>query len=128
MTAPLFANDPAALGTATNGHLPAALESEVRKIYARSPLYGQRFPLHAEPLQWSCFREIPTLSKKEIVTRGHQAFFADYAEIERGLAAKRFEYESTGGTTQSPMTVIMEDGWWNAQTTRAYLASPILRQ
>jgi len=26
------------------------------------------------------------------------------------------------------MTVIMEEGWWNAQTERAYLASPILRQ
>jgi phenylacetate-CoA ligase len=98
----------------------------VRRIYARSPLYGQRFPLHQEPLQWSCYREIPALSKNEIVTRGHQAFFADYNEVERGLAAKRFEYESTGGTTQSPMTVIMEDGWWNAQTTRAYRASPIL--
>jgi phenylacetate-CoA ligase len=84
--------------------------------------------LHTEPLQWACYREIPALSKKEIVERGHQAFFADYREIERGLADKRFEYESTGGTTQSPMTVIMEDGWWNAQTARAYLASPILRQ
>ncbi|MEO5961528.1 MAG: CoF synthetase, partial [Opitutaceae bacterium] len=108
--------------------MPAALEQEVRKIYARSPIYGQRFPLHSEPLQWACFGEIPALSKKEIVARGHQAFFADYAEIERGLQAKRFEYESTGGTTQSPMTVIMEEGWWNAQTERAYRASPILRQ
>jgi phenylacetate-CoA ligase len=26
------------------------------------------------------------------------------------------------------MTVIMEEGWWNAQTARAYLASPILRE
>src|SRR5882757_3278800 len=128
MTASLFANDPAALGTTASGYLPAPLEREVRKIYARSPLYGQRFPLHEQPLQWSCYREIPTLSKREIVERGHQAFFADYAEIERGLQAKRFEYESTGGTTQAPMTVIMEEGWWNAQTTRAYLASPILRQ
>jgi phenylacetate-CoA ligase len=128
MTAPVFANDPAVLGTASNGHLPTALESEVRKIYARSPLYGQRFPLHRDPLQWSCYREIPALSKKEIVERGHQAFFADYAEIERGFAAKKFEYEHTGGTTQSPMTVVMEDGWWNAQTERAYVASPILRQ
>src|SRR4051812_20575107 len=128
MTAPVFANDPAALGHAVNGTLPVHLENEVRKIYARSPLYGQRFPLHTEPLQWSCYREIPALSKKEIVERGHQAFFADYAEIERGFAAKKFEYEHTGGTTQSPMTVVMEDGWWNAQTERAYLASPILRQ
>jgi len=128
MTASLFANDPAVLGTAESGYLPAPLENEVRKIYARSPLYGQRFPLHADPLQWSCYREIPALSKKEIVERGHQAFFADFAEIERGFLAKKFEYEHTGGTTQAPMTVVMEDGWWNAQTERAYLASPILRQ
>ena len=128
MPAPIFANEPETLGVATQDFVPPALEQEVRRIYARSPLYGQRFPLHAEPLHWSCYAEIPALSKKEIVTRGHQAFFADYAEIERGLQTKRFEYESTGGTTQSPMTVIMEDGWWNAQTARAYLASPILRQ
>jgi len=128
MTASLFANDPAVIGTAVNGLVPAPLESEVRKIYARSPLYGQRFPLHAAPLRWSCFREIPALSKKEIVERGHQAFFADYAVIERGLAAKKVEYEYTGGTSQAPMTVVMEDGWWNAQTERAYRASPILRQ
>jgi phenylacetate-CoA ligase len=127
MSATTFANHPDALGAAIDDFLPPALEQEVRRIYARSPLYGERFPLHPQPLQWSCFREIPALSKKEIVTRGHQAFFADYGEVERGLAAKRFEYESTGGTTQSPMTVIMEDGWWNAQTERAYLASPILR-
>ncbi|HVS50895.1 MAG TPA: CoF synthetase [Opitutaceae bacterium] len=128
MPAPVFANAPESLGAATNGHLPPALEREVRKIYARSPLYGQRFPLHLEPLQWACYREIPALSKKEIVARGHQAFFADYAAIERGFAEKKFEYEHTGGTTQSPMTVVMEEGWWNAQTERAYLASPILRQ
>jgi phenylacetate-CoA ligase len=128
MPAPTFANHPAALGISSDGFVPAALEQELRKIYARSPLYGQRFPLHPEPLQWSCYREIPALSKKEIIERGHQAFFPDYAEIERGLQSKRFEYESTGGTTQSPMTVIMEEGWWNAQTERAYLASPILRQ
>jgi phenylacetate-CoA ligase len=119
---------PIPLGPAADEKLPIELEQEVRKIYARSPLYGQRFPLHAEPLHWSCFREIPALSKQEIVQRGHQAFFKDYAVIERGLQSKKFEYESTGGTTQSPMTVIMEEGWWNAQTARAYLASPILRQ
>jgi phenylacetate-CoA ligase len=128
MPVPTFANQPESLGVASQDFLPPALEQEVRRIYARSPLYGQRFPIHAEPLQWSCYTEIPALSKKEIVERGHQAFFKDYAEIERGLQTKRFEYESTGGTTQSPMTVIMEDGWWNAQTERAYLASPILRQ
>ncbi|HVU24891.1 MAG TPA: CoF synthetase [Opitutus sp.] len=128
MTPPTFANATESLGAATADFLPAPLEREIRKIYARSPLYAQRFPLHREPLQWACYREIPALSKKEIVERGHQAFFADYREIERGLQDKRFEYESTGGTTQSPMTVIMEEGWWNAQTERAYLASPILRQ
>jgi phenylacetate-CoA ligase len=128
MSAPIFANPPQSLGAASNGYVPALLEEEVRRIYARSPLYGQRFPLHPERLEWSCYRGIPTLSKKEIVERGHQAFFADYAEVERGLQTKRFEYESTGGTTQSPMTVIMEEGWWNAQTARAYRASPILRE
>jgi phenylacetate-CoA ligase len=128
MSVPTFANHPEALGVAVDPLVPPALEQEVRRIYARSPLYGQRFPLHEQPLQWSCYREIPALSKREIVERGHQAFFADYAEVERGLQEKRFEYESTGGTTQSPMTVIMEEGWWNAQTERAYLASPVLRQ
>ena len=128
MSAPIFANPPESLGVASNGHVPAMLEQEVRRIYARSPLYGQRVPLRAEPLEWSSYREIPALSKKEIVERGHRAFFADYAEIERGLQAKRYEYESTGGTTQSPMTVIMEEGWWNLQTARAYLASPLLRE
>lgn len=128
MTPPTFANASESLGPAPEGDfLPVPLEREIRKIYERSPLYGRRFPLHAEPLQWSCYREIPALSKKEIIERGHQAFFEDYAVIERGLQTKRYEYESTGGTTQSPMTVIMEDGWWNAQTERAYLASPILR-
>jgi phenylacetate-CoA ligase len=128
MPAPLFANPTESLGPVTNGFVPAVLEQEVRRIYARSPLYGRRFPLHPEPLEWSCYREIPALSKREIVEKGHQAFFADYAAIERGLQAKRYEYESTGGTTQAPMTVIMEEGWWNAQTARAYRASPLLRE
>jgi phenylacetate-CoA ligase len=127
MFAPSFANSPAALGGVANGFLPGPLEAEIRAIYRRSPFYGTRFPLHAEPLQWSCYREIPVLSKREIVDRGPQAFFADYREIERGLREKRYEYESTSGTTQSPMTVIMEEGWWTAQTERAYRASPILR-
>jgi len=48
-------------------------------------------------LQWSCFREIPALSKKEIVERGHQAFFADYAEIERGLQTKRSNTRAPAG-------------------------------
>jgi phenylacetate-CoA ligase len=124
--APAFANSPEALSGAVATRLPSALESEIRAIYARSPLYGQRFPLHSEPLQWSCYREIPVLTKQEIVTRGHTAFFSDYAEIERGFAQKKFEYEHTSGTTSGPMTVVMEDGWWNAQTRRAYLAHPQL--
>ncbi len=128
MPAPIFANSPAALGAIGEDFLPDPLETEVRAIYSRSPLYARRFPLHSAPLQWSCYREIPALTKPEIIAAGHQAFFADYPEIERGLAAKRYEYEHTSGTTSGPMTVIMEDGWWNAQTERAYLASPILRQ
>lgn len=127
MPVPLFANATDTLGSTPAEILPPPLENEIRRIYARSPLYGERFPIHAEPLRWSCYREIPALSKGEIVTRGHQAFFSDYSEIERGLANRRYEYESTGGTTQSPMTVIMEEGWWDAQTERAYRASPILR-
>jgi phenylacetate-CoA ligase len=123
-----FANSPAALGEATNGRLPPPLEQEVRAIYRRSPLYGQRFPLHAEPLQWSCYREIPVLTKQEILDRGHTAFFGDYAEIERGLQEKKYEYEHTSGSTARPMTVVMEDGWWNAQLRRAYRAHPQLAQ
>ena len=92
MPAPTFANPSATLGPATGETLPAALEGEIRRIYARSPLYTQRFRLHAEPLQWSCYREIPVLTKQESLDRGHTAFFADYAEIERGFAAKKYEY------------------------------------
>jgi phenylacetate-CoA ligase len=129
MNASLFANDPAALGAAGDrGALPAPLEAEIRRIYSRSPIYTKRFPLHSETLQWACYREIPTLSKREIVENGHQSFFADYREVERGLADRRFEYENTSGTTSTPMTIIMEDGWWVAQTLRAYRASPILAE
>jgi len=126
--ASVFANAPEALGA--NGHagLPVPLEQEIRAIYRRSPLYGERFPLHGEPLQWSCYREIPVLTKKEILDRGHTAFFADYAVIERGLQEKKYEYEHTSGSTAQPMTVVMEDGWWNAQLRRAYLAHPQLAQ
>lgn len=116
------------MGPLNGAQLPAPLEGEIRRIYERSPLYGRRFALHSEPLRWSCYREIPGLSKRDIVDQGHTAFFRDYAEIERGLQQKRYEYESTSGTTAGPMTVIMEDGWWQAQTDRAYLASPLLRE
>ena len=124
--AALFANTPESLGSGDGFGLPAPLEREIRAIYRRSPLYMQRFPLHAEPLRWSCYREIPVLTKQEIVRHGHIAFFSDYTEIERGFAQKKYEYEHTSGTTSGPMTVVMEDGWWNAQTRRAYLAHPRL--
>ncbi len=129
MSAPVFANSPATLD-ATSGkeHVPAAFEAEIRRIYGNSPLYGRRFPLHNESMQWSCYRELPPLSKEDIIEQGPQAFFEDYSEIERGFQDNRYEYESTGGTTQLPMTVVMEEGWWDAQTKRAYLASPILQQ
>ena len=127
--ASLFANIPSALGAAADADaLPEVLEREIRRIYSRSPIYGRRFPLHGEPLRWACYRDIPALSKKDIVENGHQSFFEDYREIERGLAERRFEYENTSGTTSAPMTVIMEDGWWVEQTRRAYRASPILRE
>jgi phenylacetate-CoA ligase len=121
-----FANSPASVAAGGGKGLPPALEREIRAIYRRSPLYAQRFPLHAEALQWSCYREIPVLTKQEIVQRGHTAFFHDYAEIERGFQRKEYEYEHTSGTTSGPMTVVMEEGWWNAQTRRAYLAHPRL--
>ncbi len=121
-----FANSPATLAPAEGNGLPAALEQEIRAIYRRSPVYATRFPLHTEPLQWSCYREIPLLTKQEIVQRGHTAFFHDYAEIERGFQRKEYEYEHTSGTTSGPMTVVMEEGWWNGQTRRAYLAHPRL--
>jgi phenylacetate-CoA ligase len=126
LSAPLFGNNSEALPLTTEQRLPANLEGEIRKIYQRSPLYSRRFPLHDAPLQWSCYREIPALSKKDIVENGHTAFFEDYSVIERGLQEKRFEYESTSGTTSGPMTVIMEEGWWSAQTARAYQAHPLL--
>lgn len=126
MPSPLFANTPSALGLSVDDCIPPALETEIRKIYARSPLYTQRFPLHTETLRWSCYSEIPTLSKSEIVERGHTAFFPDASHLDRALQEKRYEYESTSGTTSGPMTVIMEEGWWTAQTRRAYRAHPLL--
>lgn len=128
MSAPAFANSPTATNSTNTELVPQELESEIRQIYADSPLYGRRFPLHSEPLQWSCYREMPALSKEDIIEQGPQAFFEDYSEIERGFQDKRYEYESTGGTTQLPMTVVMEEGWWDAQTDRAYRASPILSE
>ena len=126
VTAPAFANSPETLGEQDGGRLPAPLEQEIRAIYRNSPLYGRRFPLHRDPLGWSCYREIPVLTKQDILAQGPAAFFTDYAEIERGFIAKKYEYEHTSGSTAQPMTVVMEDGWWNAQTRRAYLAHPKL--
>ena len=73
--------------------LPGVLESEVRAIYQRSPIYARRRPIHAAPLRWACFDEIPLLTKKDIVDEGHCAFFDDCEEVDRGIAAKRFERE-----------------------------------
>jgi phenylacetate-CoA ligase len=126
MSTPVFANASETLGVARDSYLPASLESEIRAIYQRSPLYAQRFPLHPEPLRWACYREIPVLDKQEILRRGHAAFFADYRAIERGLQNREYEYEHTGGSTAQPMTVVMEDGWWAGQTRHAYLAHPRL--
>ena len=123
---PLFANSPGALGRNGSSLLPERLEEEVRAIYSRSPLYGSRFPLHPERLHWACFNEIPVLTKSQIIELGHCAFFDDCNEVDSAVQRKDFEYESTSGTTAGPMTVIMETGWWDEQTKRAYAASPIL--
>jgi phenylacetate-CoA ligase len=126
MSAPVFANPPETLGFGRDSCLPESLEAEIRAIYERSPLYPERFPLHAEPLQWACYQGIPVLTKQEILQRGPAAFFADYRVIERGLQNREYEYEHTSGSTVEPMTVIMENGWWAEQTRRAYLAHPRL--
>lgn len=106
--------------------LPPELDAEVREIYQRSPIYSRRRPIHAEPLRWACFDEIPLLTKKEIVEEGHCAFFDDCEEVDRRILANAYERETTSGTTTAPMTVIMEDGWWDEQTRRAYRAHPVL--
>lgn len=107
--------------------IPAVLESEVRNIYDRSPIYARRRAIHPQPLLWSCFSEIPVLTKKDIVEEGHCAFFENCEEVDRKILASAYERETTSGTTTAPMTVIMEDGWWNEQTLRAYRAHPVLR-
>lgn len=106
--------------------IPDELEAEIRAIYRRSPIYARRRPLHPEPLRWACYEEIPVLTKREIVEAGHCAFFEDCDEVERLIQQNRFERETTSGTTTAPMTVIMEDGWWDEQTRRAYRAHPVL--
>lgn len=123
--APTFANGSLDTGS-PSGALPGALEQEIRAIYRRSPFYGRRFPLHTEQLGWSCYREIPPLTKIDIVRAGPCAFFEDCDEMNRRVEADDYERESTSGTTAGPMTVIMERGWWSAQTRRAYAATPLL--
>jgi phenylacetate-CoA ligase len=125
---PLYAHSPDTFGRNGTSLVPERLEAEVLAIYSSGPLYTSRFPLHAERLHWSCFNEIPVLTKKEIVERGHCAFFDDCGEVDAAVQRNEFEYESTSGTTSGPMTVIMENGWWDEQTRRAYAASPILAQ
>lgn len=107
--------------------IPDPLEREVRTIYRRSPYYRQRFPIHPRPLQWSSFQEIPVLTKQDIVEDGHCAFFQDCAAVDRAVQAQDLETETTSGTTAAPMTVIMERGWWDAQTRRAFEAHPLLK-
>ncbi len=123
---PHFANPSPVLGPAVNGFVPDALEGEIRAIYERSPLYAKRHALAGDRLHWAGYARIPLLTKREIVERGHCAFFADCAEVDAKVQRKEWEYESTSGTTQGPMTVIMERSWWPAQTARAYAAHPLL--
>ena len=108
--------------------IPPVLDAEVRAIYQRSPLYPRRRPIHPEALRWGCFDEIPLLTKQEIVEEGHCAFFDDCDAVDRGILDNRFERETTSGTTTAPMIVIMETGWWDEQTRRAYRAHPVLRE
>ncbi len=108
--------------------IPDPLEEEVRTIYERSPYYSRRFPIQSKPLEWACFQEIPVLTKQDIVEDGHCAFFQDCSEVDRGVVNNDLESETTSGTTTAPMTVIMEAGWWEAQTRRAYEAHPLLKK
>ncbi len=123
---PHFANPSPVLGAAVNGYVPAALEGEIRAIYGRSPLYAKRHALEGGRLHWAGYESIPLLTKRDIVENGHCAFFADCAEVDAKVQRKEWEYESTSGTTQGPMTVIMERRWWPEQTARAYAAHPVL--
>ena len=123
---PHFANPSPVLGATVNGFVPEALEREIRTIYGRSPLYAKRHLLEGERLHWAGYTGIPLLTKREIVERGHCAFFENCAEVDAKVQRKEWEYESTSGTTQGPMTVIMERSWWPAQTARAYAAHPLL--
>ncbi|MEZ5278697.1 MAG: CoF synthetase [Opitutaceae bacterium] len=122
-----FANAGLDFDGSADAAIPGVLEAEVRTIYRRSPYYGRRFPIHPDRLRWSCFQEIPLLTKQDIVEDGHCAFFQDCGEVEQAVRTRALESETTSGTTAAPMTVIMERGWWDAQTRRAYEAHPLLR-
>lgn len=121
-----FANEGMDFAGPSGALLPGELDSEVREIYRRSPIYARRRPIHPEPLRWACYDEIPLLTKQDIVDEGHCAFFDDCEEVDRRILANAYERETTSGTTTAPMTVIMEDGWWDEQTRRAYRAHPVL--
>ena len=123
---PHFANSAPVLGPSENGFVPLALEGEIRAIYGRSPLYGKRHAINGGRLHWGGYLEMPLLTKRDIVEYGHCAFFDDCAEVDARVQRKEWEYESTSGTTQGPMTVIMERSWWPEQTARAYSAHPLL--
>ena len=110
--------------TAVDSTLPSELESEIRAIYRSAPLYPSRLKLHEEPLEWGCYLDLPPLTKQEIIDKGPSVFFPDGVY---NLHHPDYEYEHTSGTTNRPMTVIMERGWWERQAVRAYQASPILR-
>lgn len=123
---PRFANPSPVLGAAVNGYVPEALEGEIRAIYDRSPLYAKRHALEGGRLHWAGYENIPLLTKRDIVENGHCAFFDDCTEVDARVQRKEWEYESTSGTTQGPMTVIMERRWWPEQTACAYAAHPVL--
>ncbi len=123
-----FANEGLDFRGSIDAEIPFSLEAEVRSIYRQSPFYGQRRSLHSQPLRWGCFEEIPFLTKADIVENGHCAFFEDCEEVERKVGQNELESETTSGSTGKPMTVIMETGWWEQQTARAYRAHPLLAE
>ena len=123
-----FANSGLDFDGPLNETIPDPLEKEVRTIYQHSPYYERRFPIHTEQLKWACFEEIPVLTKEDLVEDGHCAFFQDCSDVARGVRNNKLESETTSGTTTAPMTVIMEAGWWEAQTKRAYEAHPLLKK
>jgi len=79
---PHFANASTTLGAAVNGYVPEVLADEIRAIYGRSPLYAKRHALAGGRLEWDGYAAIPLLTKREIVERGHCAFFDDCAEVD----------------------------------------------